>query len=80
MRIKSISFSRLCVTKRFENERVGITVELGAKDDPNEAMRRARRWVAGQLGQLPTSADVEKAKATLYEAGFDFDDDEAHKL
>lgn len=42
MKIKTISYSMLRVTKQYENDRAEVTVELNEGDDPGEAVKMAR--------------------------------------
>ncbi len=65
MRITSVSYSALRVTKQYENERVEATVEVYEGEDPDKAFRKAKMFVLRQLGQTPTQEEYEAAKAVV---------------
>lgn len=43
MKIKTVTFAMLRVTKQYENDRAEVTVELGPNDDPQKAFDLAKR-------------------------------------
>lgn len=43
MKVKSITYSMLRVTKPYENDRVEFTVELGPKDSAADVVARLKR-------------------------------------
>jgi hypothetical protein len=43
MKIKTVTYSMLRVTKQFENDRAEVTVELGPNDDPGKAFDAAKK-------------------------------------
>ena len=65
MRITSVSYSALKITKQYENERVEATVEIYEGEDPDEGFRKAKMFVLRQLGQTPTQEEYEAAKAIV---------------
>lgn len=43
MKVKTVTYAMLRVTKQFENDRVEVTIELDAKDKPQDAAELAKR-------------------------------------
>lgn len=50
MKVRSITYSMLRVTGPYENDRVEVTVELGARDTVDAATLYAREECARALG------------------------------
>ncbi len=68
----SIYFERLKRRKEpFENERVGVEIELEDGDTPESAVAYARRFVAQELGDQISVEEAQAALDTLIEAGVD---------
>lgn len=42
MKIKTVSYAMLRVTRQFENDRVEVVIELDPKDKIDEVFRRAK--------------------------------------
>lgn len=42
MKIKTLTYAMLRQTKQFENDRVEVTVELGANDKVSDAVKEAK--------------------------------------
>lgn len=43
MKIKSVTYAMLRVTKQFENDRAEVTIELDPKDKPSDAFDMAKK-------------------------------------
>lgn len=75
MRVKSVRYERLKKhpTRTYENERVGVEVEVGDGDDADAAMTVARNFVNRQLGDGLTMAAAQKQLDALVAAGVNHD-------
>lgn len=69
MLVKKVNYTRLKALPRFENERVGIEIELENGDTHEDGLVVARRIVNEALGLGPTPSEIKKAKRLLKEAG-----------
>ncbi len=69
MKVSSVTYGRLRITKPYENERVEVSVVLDEGESVDEAMSKARMLVMKELGLTPTPDAIKKAKQILKEAG-----------
>lgn len=62
MRIRSVSYSMLRITKQFENDRVEVSVEVAEGDSVRDAVRLAKRTCEEALAQpskrAPSKSDT----------------------
>jgi len=62
MKAKSITVERTKSLPGFHNKKVGITIELEDGDVAEDAVKKAKIFVASELGEVPTSEQLEMAK------------------
>lgn len=62
MRITEIRLERLKSTRQFENERLGVTVEVAETESVVEAVQRARSFINRQLGIYEEQFDAEEIR------------------
>lgn len=68
-RFAKVNYTRLKALPKFENERIGVEIELGPNENVDDALDMARLFVNDQLGLLPSEDEVRMAKAILKQAG-----------
>ena len=68
MRIKQVTFGKNIQTKPYHFERAEVTIELGPKEHPNDAINLAKRECDRILGIDVCWSEVEDAEETLAKA------------
>ena len=63
MRITSINYSRVFSLGNYENEKIGVEIELSSHDDPKKSLDEARKFV--DLSSKNFAAKMESAKMVL---------------
>jgi len=59
MNVKTVEYARLAVTRKFENQRVSVTIELDPTDDPDVAFDKAKQFVESKLEKTPKQEEDE---------------------
>ncbi len=68
MKITEVRYERIKNTGNYENEKLSVVVAINENDDPNEAVRRARKFVERHLfGPEPDALEQAKSIIKLYE-------------
>jgi hypothetical protein len=57
MKVKTVTYATLRVTKAYENDRVEVTIELEKGDKPSDVVRKAKKFCLGALKCDPDSIE-----------------------
>lgn len=60
MRITSVQYSRVYSLGNYENEKIGVEVEVPVEDDPQEALAEAKKFV--EMNSKVFTNSLEKAR------------------
>lgn len=63
MRITSINYSRVFSLGNYENEKIGVEVELSSQDDPQKSLDEAKKFV--DLSSKNFKSKLDSAKMIL---------------
>lgn len=60
MKILTVEYSRVFSLGNFENEKIGVVVEVGKADKPQEALNEAKKFV--ELSSKNVQGNLEQAR------------------
>lgn len=69
MKVTKVQYYRLKALPKYENERVGIEIEVGEGETAEQALGVAKAFVKDALGLGPSKTQIANAKQVLIEAG-----------
>jgi hypothetical protein len=62
MRVSSVKYEKLISLGNYENQKIGVVVELEPDESPAEALRRARAFVEASVQPKPTERELKMAR------------------
>lgn len=66
MKVRTIIYQKVFSLPNFQNEKIGIEIELDAKDKASDVVEKAKAWAERvHLGHANISQEVLNAKAIL---------------
>ena len=58
MRVQSVKYEKLISLGNYENQKIGVVVELEPDESPAEALRRAQAFVEASVQPKPSDREV----------------------
>lgn len=62
MRVSSVKYEKLISLGNYENQKIGVVVELEPDESPAEGLRRARAFVEASVQPKPTEHEIRMAR------------------
>ena len=62
MRVQSVKYEKLISLGNYENQKIGVVVELEPDESPAEALRRARAFVEASVQPKPSEREIRVAQ------------------
>ena len=62
MRVESVKYEKLISLGNYENQKIGVVVELEPGESPAEALRRARAFVEASVQPKPAEREIKIAR------------------